>query len=737
MKRKTKIKKALALALALCLVAAYFPMQASAEDTGTVTITSQDDWDKMNYTPGSWPQTIEIQSGSIDADRYVYSNITVTNGSFTAGQNFGMAAGKTVEVTGGTFTFNGNPSGNAISDVTVSGGAVVNNGWISSATVSSGTFTNKGKIQGLTLSSNGTFTNEGSVEGTVEINGGAFNNEADGKVTYPVTMSAGTFTNRGSVKGHITMSGGTFQIADTSSVLPNITMHSGEIKNNTSSEITVNINGSDNSLAAGASVNEVLATPTDLKLETDNARENVNATWNTVNNAESYEVKLYSGSNPGTLLKTQTANSSSTSCDFTQIIKEKGYGTYSFTVQALASDKVASPVAESESDNPFTYTGPSGTDVTNDNYAWDYSTRTLTIKTDDGCLGWRSDADILGTLISDDSYKVVEHVAIGTAVTTLAEKMFEHCSKAEDIVVQANSVTTPDSWATGIPDNAIIYYNGNNITSAQSYECLVIGITDGQVFKGRTPDYFTVYGAEAWAPTAWEITGPDTAVSDNFTKNDLNTYTVEQNDMNLDGGKVGKYTLTVTYEDGIKTSIPIQFTILKEDGSGGDPGTPYPPIQQYTITSSADQGGTITPLGTKKVYAGFSASYDIKAAEGYILKDVLVDGNSVGPVNGYTFKPVYADHTIHAIFEKKAGTDPENPNNPGNPGNPNKPDDPHKPGKPDQSGDKTKPAGSKTDSDADSNAPKTGDGNDLLLWLALAAAAGGAVTIIAKKRKQS
>ena len=735
MKRKTKIKKTLALALALCLVMAYFPMQASAEDTGTVTITSQDGW---NALPGSegWPEKIEIDasSESITADGYVPSSITVTNGDFTAGQNFDMAAGKTVEVTGGTFTFNGSPNGNAIS-VTVSGGAVVNNGRISSAEVSGGIFTNKGKIQGLTLSSNGIFTNEGSVEGTVEINGGTFNNETGGKVTYPVTMSDGTFNNNGSIS-ELALSGGTFNFAN--GVIGGITMSGGTFKNSNAAPLRITINGEDVILDPQQSFSDVLTTPANLKLGTDAARRTVTAEWNPVTDAKNYEVKLYSSGDQSNPLDTQIVNNT-TSYDFTNIIKGNSYGKYYFTVQALASGKVSSPVAES---GDFEYKGPSGTDVTNDNYTWDYSTNTLTIKTDGGCIGWRSDADILGTLISNDSYNVVKHVAIGTAVATLKKSMFEHCSNVEDIVIQKNSVTLPADWSTGIPDSATVYYNGSNIQDAQSYEYLVIGITDGQVFKGRTPDYFTVYGAKDLTPAVWRITGPGTDVSGSFTKNDLNAYTVEQDDMNLDGGKVGEYTLTVSL-DSKDTSIHspfIHFTILPEDGSGGDPGPSYPPIQQYTITSSADQGGTITPLGPKKVYAGFSASYDIKAAEGYILKDVLVDGNSVGPVNGYTFESVYADHTIHAIFEKKAGTDPENPNDPtepNKPGNPNKPSNPNKPGKSDQPGDKTKPAGSKTDSDTDSDAPKTGDGNDLFLWLALAAAAGGTVTIVAKKRKQS
>lgn len=72
--------------------------------------------------------------------------------------------------------------------------------------------------------------------------------------------------------------------------------------------------------------------------------------------------------------------------------------------------------------------------------------------------------------------------------------------------------------------------------------------------------------------------------------------------------------------------------------------------QSYTISVSAGTGGSITP-GTCTVTAGQDKTFTVTANEGYIVKDVLVDGSSVGAVTSYTFSKVRAAHTISAVFE--------------------------------------------------------------------------------------
>ena len=79
-----------------------------------------------------------------------------------------------------------------------------------------------------------------------------------------------------------------------------------------------------------------------------------------------------------------------------------------------------------------------------------------------------------------------------------------------------------------------------------------------------------------------------------------------------------------------------------------------PAAQKYTITASAGEGGSITPAGEVSVKEGASQTFAIAAQEGYAIADVLVDGQSVGAVDSYTFENVTANHTIAALFTKTA-----------------------------------------------------------------------------------
>ena len=79
-----------------------------------------------------------------------------------------------------------------------------------------------------------------------------------------------------------------------------------------------------------------------------------------------------------------------------------------------------------------------------------------------------------------------------------------------------------------------------------------------------------------------------------------------------------------------------------------------PVAQKYTITATAGEGGSITPAGEVSVKEGASQTFTITASEGYAIADVLVDGQSVGAVDSYTFENVTANHTIAALFTRTA-----------------------------------------------------------------------------------
>jgi len=160
-----------------------------------------------------------------------------------------------------------------------------------------------------------------------------------------------------------------------------------------------------------------------------------------------------------------------------------------------------------------------------------------------------------------------------------------------------------------------------------------------------------------------------------------------------------------------------QTKMVKEEAPIGPIGavTTY-----YTIKAAAGEGGSIAPNGYVTVSAGSDKRFAIAAAEGYEIKDVLVDGVSVGAVSDYTFKNVWKNHTIDAVFRAKA-EDPETPDEPAKPENPRKPEIPDKPATPQN---KTK-------------VPKTGDdavlaGSALLLLLS----ACGLAAVLRKREEK-
>lgn len=73
----------------------------------------------------------------------------------------------------------------------------------------------------------------------------------------------------------------------------------------------------------------------------------------------------------------------------------------------------------------------------------------------------------------------------------------------------------------------------------------------------------------------------------------------------------------------------------------------------FDITASAGENGTISPSGKVTVNEGQNKVFTMKPNKDYMVKDVLVDGESVGNVSTYTFEDVDATHTIKVEFEKE------------------------------------------------------------------------------------
>ncbi len=75
---------------------------------------------------------------------------------------------------------------------------------------------------------------------------------------------------------------------------------------------------------------------------------------------------------------------------------------------------------------------------------------------------------------------------------------------------------------------------------------------------------------------------------------------------------------------------------------------------KYLIQAEAGSHGAITPEGEVMVEMGEDITFTITPDSGYKISDVIVDGESIGAEESYTFESVKEDHTIKAVFEKKS-----------------------------------------------------------------------------------
>ena len=136
-------------------------------------------------------------------------------------------------------------------------------------------------------------------------------------------------------------------------------------------------------------------------------------------------------------------------------------------------------------------------------------------------------------------------------------------------------------------------------------------------------------------------------------------------------GGYNDYYLVVVFGyhvvNGKKADTPFYLSANNGIGVGNANATHGPHLLQVkvdevrVITATAGDNGRITPTGDVAVPKGESKTFTITPDSGYHIKDVLVDGKSVGAVSTYTFENVVDNHTIHATFARKHTPTPSTP----------------------------------------------------------------------------
>ncbi|MGI5935211.1 MAG: PASTA domain-containing protein [Oscillospiraceae bacterium] len=143
------------------------------------------------------------------------------------------------------------------------------------------------------------------------------------------------------------------------------------------------------------------------------------------------------------------------------------------------------------------------------------------------------------------------------------------------------------------------------------------------------------------------------------------TYEKAKQDLEALGLRIIKFTdeYSDTYSEG---------TIISQDPVAGTQLSPGEyvkvtlskgpePEPEYIISVTAGKGGSISPKGRVSVKEGGSVTFTIIPDEGYEIREIKVDGQSVEAVDSYTFSDVRSDHSIYAIFRAVQSTPEPSP----------------------------------------------------------------------------
>ena len=119
--------------------------------------------------------------------------------------------------------------------------------------------------------------------------------------------------------------------------------------------------------------------------------------------------------------------------------------------------------------------------------------------------------------------------------------------------------------------------------------------------------------------------------------------------------------LKITTDKSASATVALKFKVTNKPSSGGGGGGIS--YNYHTITVNQPYGGRISS-STGTVIENTNKTIFITPDQGFIIKDVIIDGESVGPLSEYTFKNITKGHSIKVIFELKKDGKPGELENP-------------------------------------------------------------------------
>jgi len=266
------------------------------------------------------------------------------------------------------------------------------------------------------------------------------------------------------------------------------------------------------------------------------------------------------------------------------------------------------------------------------------------------------------TITPDNCYKIRDVLVDGRSIGPVSSYTFTNVTENHTISVTFERITytitaTAGSGGTISPSGNVSVNCGESITftiTPNSGFRIKDVIVDGGSVGAVSSYTFTNVNANHTISVTFEATGfvitatagaggtisPSGSISVVAGSNQTFTITPEScykiKDVLVDGVSVGAVSSYTFINVNANHTISVTFERIT-----------------YTINATAGSGGTISPSGNVTVNCGESVTFTIVPNPQYRIKDLLVDGRSVGAVSSYTFTNVTSNHTISVIFEKE------------------------------------------------------------------------------------
>ena len=250
---------------------------------------------------------------------------------------------------------------------------------------------------------------------------------------------------------------------------------------------------------------------------------------------------------------------------------------------------------------------------------------------------------------------------------TIDEKEYSEYEKANNITdIEIDTLPNKTTLVVGeeLDLNGgkikVNYQDGTNeIIDMEDEEVGYYGITPNSfigdnvitvLYKENKANFNVTISEEISGDNEGESSG-DTNIDDNTSGNSSNGSS-GSNSSGDSSSSSGSNSSGSSNSSGGSNSSSGSSTSKPSSSGGGGGGGGSTTVKTYKITVEDSKNGKIIP-STTTVEKGADKKFTIQPNTGYVIKDVVIDGKSVGAVDTFLFEDVTEAHTISASFEKQ------------------------------------------------------------------------------------